>query len=181
MDEQVAPEGGYRESAAPELRFVVERRWFGHGVWPLALFCLVWDGGLFLILRDRLERGDVRAVMFSLLHVAAGVALTYAAIGGFLNRTRIAIERGTLSVTHGPLPWLGDCRVGVAEIRDLRWDEHRTKKGGRTLSLRAMRANGKPVSLLDGLVDEAQAIWLRSALAERLGLVESRRWSRSRG
>ncbi len=92
----------------------ISRRWFGPQVIFLAFFCLFWDG--FLVFwyamalagpGPEVDAGGPPLMMlvFPLLHVGVGVGLTYYVIAAFLNRTIVRVEAGTLSVTHGPVPW----------------------------------------------------------------------------
>ena len=39
---------------------------------------------------------------------AAGVGLTYTVLTGFINRTRVEVNRALLTIRHGPLPWVGN-------------------------------------------------------------------------
>ena len=89
-----------REAPRPE-RFRQERsgtrttiawRWFGFQFLFLALFCVVWDA--FLVLWYTMATGPTMPLMmklFPLLHVAAGIGLTYYTLAGFLNRTSVEI------------------------------------------------------------------------------------------
>jgi hypothetical protein len=54
-------------------------------------------------------RGSTRVVQapFLVLNVIMGVVMTYSAATGLLNRTRLSLNRDTLTIEHGPLPWPG--------------------------------------------------------------------------
>ncbi len=85
-------------------------RWFGPQYIFLAFFCVFWDGFLVVWYSAVLLAPsgiDIVAALFPLLHVAAGVSITYTTVAGFLNTTSIEVRGGRLRLTHGPLPWPG--------------------------------------------------------------------------
>ena len=61
-----------------------------------------------------LNDGPWLMVLFPVLHLAAGVYITYSTIAGFFNRTEITLDGGLLSVWHGPIPWLGNMSTSAA-------------------------------------------------------------------
>ena len=83
----------------------IRRRWFTPAILALLGFCVVWDGFL-VVWYSVVFAGDgpVLMALFPLLHVAVGVGLTYLALAGLLNTTRITILREHLAVKHKPLP-----------------------------------------------------------------------------
>ncbi len=100
-------------------------RWFSLKYIVFAGFCVLWDGFLIFWYRTALQNpnpGNI-ALWFPLLHVSVGVGLTYWTLAGFLNRTVIRVSQGSLSIQHGPLPWLGNRTVQTSEIRQLYREE----------------------------------------------------------
>ncbi len=93
---------------------------------------------------------------------AAALVLSYSLAAQALNATRLAVEGGTLTVVHGPLPWRGPMKVKVAEVRALRCDA-----SSRRLVLRT--ALGEEHVLAEGL-PEAGLAAIDRQIRERLGI-----------
>lgn len=78
-------------------------RWWRTYYVFLTLFALVWNGSLLVALTSG------GTTWFDLLcsgaHLAAGVILTWAVLGGWLNRTTVEVRDGRLSCQHGPIVW----------------------------------------------------------------------------
>ena len=111
----------------------------------LVFFCLVWNG--FLVFWYSIALGmfhpaapKIRGVVvegaassaetlshgmattlatFPLMHVAVGIGMIYYTICLFVNRTEVSVADGALEVRHGPLPWIGNCKVSRATIAQL--------------------------------------------------------------
>jgi hypothetical protein len=160
----------YRESAAPDLRFLLVRRWYGPGLFVMIPFCLFWDGALVLWYRSVIETRSFVQLVFPLFHVAAGTFLTYVTLCGFFNRTRIAIQNGILSIAHGPLPWPGNRSVPTKEIEQLFCREHVGRRGPRSFSVEARRKEGEAIVLVQNLTDADQALYIEQALEKCLGI-----------
>jgi hypothetical protein len=161
----------------PEL--VLTRRWYSHGLWPLLLFCIIWDG--FLIVwytigvRELIsgERGlDAWAAVLMLvvpvLHVLVGLAMTYAVISGFLNRTIVRVAGGELSVWHGPFPWPYSQRLFTADIKQVYCTQAPRRagdNGATTYNLLAVTGKNDEVTLLRDLreLGDGQFIEQRSS------------------
>lgn len=94
------------------------RRWWSPLFLFLAFFCVVWNGIVFAFFGMASRAGAPWFVsLFPLIHVAVGLGLAYFTLCGFLNRTRVTVERhGTVAVTHGPLPWRGTPTLEAASI-----------------------------------------------------------------
>ena len=88
-------------------------------------------------------------IVFPIAHLAVGVGLTYSTLAGFLNRSYVVIDRDAFSVSHGPLPWLGNLRVPVSQVKQLYCKEKRGKQT--TYQLSVILKDGRKKDLLSNL------------------------------
>ncbi len=168
-------------------------RWFTEQHVLLLLCCLCWNGFLVLWYGNvRGFRGHVvgwGAVLFPLLHVAAGVWLTYTTLSGLVNRTKVELttsERpgsyrnpsavtGKLAVRHGPIPWRGNLSLAAEDVRRLFVASRDVKVGkrGRKIvhDLFAVDRSETPRPLLVG-VEHGIAVSVKALLDRRLGLTD---------
>lgn len=112
------PDGIEVDDLGGERRMV--KRWFHPQLIFAAMFCVVWDG--FLIFWYTIAfTTDAPWIMvvFPILHLTAGVCLTYSTIAGFFNRTTIEVNDSWLSVSSGPVPWFGNVNISVAAIEQV--------------------------------------------------------------
>jgi hypothetical protein len=89
-----------------------------------------------------------------------------------VNRTRIAVENGVLSVRHGPLPWPGNRTIAVAELAQLFCEEVIGNKGSRSYRVSALLKSGRKTQVLRGLGQADQALFIEQALERRLGITD---------
>jgi hypothetical protein len=133
----------------------LQARWYQPMAWFLLLFCIVWDGflltwysmALFAVVGATVtgEAGPGGALagvgmmlLFPLLHVAAGIGLTYTVATMFLNKTTLRVDPTELTVTHGPLYWPGALTLPTVAIDQLYVAERRGNRGSRTYRLFAI-------------------------------------------
>jgi hypothetical protein len=154
-------------------RLVLERRWFGLRYLALLAFCIFWDGFLFLWYTHAPRDAPLVFFVFPLLHVGAGLVVTYVAITGLFNHTRITVDATGVTVKHGPLPFPGNATIPRAELAQLFCEEVRSNKGAHTYRLSAIVARGAKRALLSGLPNAAQARYLEQRIEERLGIVDA--------
>jgi len=188
------PGGSQPKRARPEVplpaKFTISRssmglevlwRWWSPRYIFLALFCLAWDSFLAVWYLGVFTRGlgpeTLLSAVFPLIHVAAGVGITYSTAAGFLNRTRLGVQSGVLSIRHGPLPWGGNQDISTAQLDQLYCKRcMRQNKGSTTVTfeLHAVLGDGRQRKLISGLEDATQALWLEQEL-ERYLEIEDRR------
>ena len=134
---------------------VIRRSWRTWAVIPICFFLVFWFGFLgfwyYHAFTDR--NAPLIMVLFPLLHVAVGFGLLYFVICSFVNSTDVTISTASVKIATGPLPWMGNCEVGAADIRGLVIRERMGNKGGVTYTLmyvdganrerRLMRASGR--------------------------------------
>lgn len=91
-------------------------------------------------------------IVFPVAYLAVGVGLTYYTLAGFLNRSKLVVDRGAFSVSHGPLPWLGSLHVPVTQVRQLYCKEKPGKQdSGPTYQLSVILSDGRKKDLLSNL------------------------------
>jgi hypothetical protein len=133
---------------------VVQYRWFSAKYIFLLLFCLFWDGFLVVWYALALGSGNALMVLFPLIHVAAGIAITYATIAGFVNTTTVRIDGSRLSVRHHPLWWGKPVELGIVQVKQLFCEEKisRGRNGvSYTYNLNALLHDGVRKKLVSGL------------------------------
>ncbi len=118
------------------------------------------------------------------LLVASAGLLYYAAVRSF-NKHRIRVDGASLRVSHGPLPWPGSRKLDASDIEQLYAMEHESRvetgsEGNRTTQVRKFyrlsantRSSGR-VTILNGLSDPHQALWLEQEI-ERLLSIDDKR------
>ena len=153
---------------------VLTRAWRSPKFYFMAFFCVIWDG--FLFFWYAMTLGTDAPLLFALvpvLHVGAGVWLTYFTLCGFVNRTRIVARSDVLTVRHQPLPWPGARTLPTAELSQLFTveREHRGKNGtSHTYEVTARVSRGADVKLIAGLPDQEQALFIEQQLEAFLGI-----------
>jgi len=171
------------ENWGPDL--TIAYRWYTHAVWVLVFFCVIWDG--FIVgfyssviagLSDgKVETMDVVALVFPILHVLIGLALTYACIATLLNKTTIRIGGHQLTISSGPVPCGKAILLQAADIRQLYCvkKEHRHKRStSYTYELNALLRDGVSKTLIQSLTDYQQARFIEQQLESHLKIVDER-------
>lgn len=165
----VAQEGG---------GLVIRRRWFNHQVWFLLLFCLFWDGFLVVWYANgiaAMARGESEALvmlLFPLLHVAAGIGISWWTLATLLNTTEIRLRSGMLEVAHGPLPWPTPDRLPTASLDQLYAVLKRGNKGRVSYELHARQKGGVSHKLLGQLPSADLARYLEQRVESYLELAD---------
>lgn len=148
--------------------FEIVRTWLGLRTIFLTAFAVFWDGFLVLWYTTAFASRVVDPVMvlFPLIHVAVGVGVTYAALAGWLNTTRIGVDQGKVAVRHGPLPWLGNKDLDGANLRQLYSTEHVSSGRNTTITyeVHAITATGTTEKLLSGLESSEQALFIEQEI-----------------
>ena len=136
-----------------EDRLQLSWRWFSWKYLPLAFFCIAWDGFLCFWYSMALSmNAPWIMIVFPIAHLAVGVGLTYFTLAGFLNRSLVAIDRDSFSVSHGPLPWFGNLNVPVSQVEQLYCKEKTGKRNsGPEFQLSVILKDGRKKDLLSNL------------------------------
>jgi hypothetical protein len=159
---------------------VVSWRWFNPAMHTFLLFFVIaWDAFLLFWYfgapsRDR----NLLFMIFPIAHVAVGVALTYFVLTGFVNRTTVRASKGVLTVSHGPLPWIGNHRIARADLKQLYVTEmsHPAKHGRITHSwdLCALLDNNRAVRLLTRLDSYEQGMFLERTFEDYMNIADTK-------
>ena len=93
--------------------------WMNAFSYFLALFTLLWDGFLFFWYLDAFTSGaPMESFLIPVVHLIAGVFLTYTVLTSFFNKTSIDLIDDELIIKHGPIPWFrGDQKVNINDIQ----------------------------------------------------------------
>ncbi len=158
-------------------------RWFRAAYLFLVFFAIAWDAFLIfwysMAVSDKGPPGEMRWLMivFPLAHVAVGVGLTYFVIAAFFNRTEVRLTAERLTVHHGPLPWPGNRDLACDDLSKLYCSEdvRRGRHGTMTrYTLNALLQDGKKVTLLSGLEEFEEALFLEQQIEARLSIPDRR-------
>jgi hypothetical protein len=155
----------------------VIRRWFGLKFVILTVFAVFWDGFLVVWYAKALGGDSLMAVLFPLIHVAIGTALTYYVVAGWLNRTQVYVDRQGLYVRHRPLPWWGKADIDAADLKQLYVKEvvsRNRKSGETTFELRAITHAGRNIKIVGGLETQEQGLFLEQKIEKFLGIENAR-------
>ncbi len=162
----------------------MRRRWFTPAILFLVFFCIAWDS--FLVFWYSMAFGDDNVpwlmIVFPVAHVAVGVGLTYLTIATIFNTTTVRVERRRLSVSHGPIPWVGNHRLDLSAIEQLYCEESRstsTSKHGHTTTtitfdVKVVLKSRKKVTLVSGLKTVNEARFFERTIEGYLGIQDQR-------
>lgn len=167
-------EPGYRDAPARRPPVTIVRRWRESSAYVIALFCVFWNAFLVFWYRITVD-APIIFKLFPLIHVGAGLYMTYRTLATLLNTTTITVGDDELSVRHHPLPWPGGLRVPAAELAQLFTEEQitETKNGvSRSYHLGAVLKDGTKQRILANLPEPDQALFLEQQIEERLGIVD---------
>ena len=127
--------------------------WFSWKYLPLAFFCIAWDSFLcfWYSIAFSMDAPWIM-IVFPIAHLAVGVGLTYFTLAGFLNHSNVVIDRENFSVSHGPLPWLGNLRVPVSQVEQIYCQEKSGRRNNSpTYQLSVILKNEGKKNLLSNL------------------------------
>ncbi len=141
----------WKVPAAPSVGGLVF--WLGVGVWVAVR--ANWDPALLIV--------------FGL--VALGLA--YVLVANLINVTRAEATAGGLRISHGPLPvpWRRRRTLGVAEIDQLACCST-SLRSGTYYDLCVLRRDGSSTTLVSGLSEPQQALYLEQQFERRLKIID---------
>ena len=149
----------------------IVRSWFGWHIIFLVFFCVFWDGFLFFWYAMAFEEGNIIMLLFPVLHMVAGVGLTYYTLAVWKNKTYIYASQLKISIFHKPFPWFGNTELMVAELKQLYVKEKVSRgKNGSTVTyeLHAILKSDKDRKLIGGLPEPGQAQYIEQELEKYL-------------
>ena len=94
-------------------------------------------------------------------------------LAGYLNKTVIKVGPGSLEVTSGPLPVPGNKRLETMNLKQL-YSKERVPRGRRSASytyeVHAVTQDDKDETVVSGLTDSAQALYIEQQIERSLGI-----------
>lgn len=152
------------------------RSWFGPQVVFMTVFAVFWDGFLYSWYSSLGDfKGGMDSIFFylPLIHVAVGAGITYYALCGWLNRTRITVGCGKVSVRHGPLPWVGNLEMDSSAIKQLYAKQvvSSTRNGTSVrYDVVALTRDGRSIDFAGGMESSEQALYIEQEVEKFLGI-----------
>jgi hypothetical protein len=179
----------YGEGALPEIRIRVPqpawirvegvaggeqrlvRKWHEEGAPVAILFCLSWNGLFgYWSVRQILSEGSVPPAF--VFPVAIGMLVAYWTVACFVNATVVSLSDGILNVRHGPLPWIGNVIMPVADIRQLYCGVASWNRSP-YVHVKAIMADGTTQTILRWLQRD-EGLFIEQQLEDWLGIVPTR-------
>ena len=151
----------------------ITRKWFGWSIIFMTVFAVVWNAFLFGFFINVPSEAGLAAKLFPLIHVTVGIGISYYAVAGWLNKTNIYVSQHALEIQHKPLPWFGNKRLLVKDIKQLYSKEKIShSKNGTSVSyeVRVATNSGKDTKLLSGLETSEQALFIEQEIEKYLGI-----------
>ncbi len=161
------------EITHPSNGLSISYRWFRLSFVFLAVFSVFWNGFMLVWHGISLASGALFMSAFGLIHTAVGIGIGYYTIAGFLNHTKIAVERDVLHVRHGPMPWFGNLDLLVGDLEQLYAKQvvKQNQNGSSTsYEVHAILRNGRQQKLISGLDEPEQALYLEQEIERYLGI-----------
>lgn len=164
-------------------RLEIRWRWFTPTMFFLLFFAIGWNTFLVfwygIALSMPGEFGLMRYffMLFPIVHVAVGLGLIYGVATGFVNSTAILVERGELSVTHGPIYYPGSLRIDVSDVDQVYVVESRQQgKHGETVtgSVKLRTRDNRELTLVDQLPNLSDGIYLEQTIEDFLRIRDER-------
>ena len=164
----------HREAGA----LTISRRWFGGAIIFMTIFALFWNGFLAIWFGIAISQGIGIMAAFGSIHALVGIGMVYYVIAGYRNRTHIRVNPQTISIEHEPMPWFGAKSISSQGIQQLyskrRVSSSRSSSGRSRTSVsyevRVIDGHGRDISLIRGLQDDNQALFIEQAIEKHLGI-----------
>lgn len=159
-------------------RLILERRWFNMSALGLIIFGVVWNAFVILYARQSVvNNAPAEEMLLVIPGGIVGLIAAYLALAAALNRTRFTLDQQTLSVAHAPLPWPGKTipRNTLQQIMVKRYTTKSSPSGKvsrrhTTFAVLAKLADGKQKRLVGDLPGSADALYIKQALHQHMGL-----------
>ncbi len=108
-----------------------------------------------------------------LIRLCLAVILTYIAIAGWINKTRIRITDKHISVSHSPLHWMGAKVVdtcGITRLYSQKKEFVSTNGYSIFFAVFAVPENGEDIKLVGGFTEKQQALFVQQEIEKYLGI-----------
>ncbi len=139
--------------------------WYKHIAWFLLFFAIFWDGVMFIALSS----APAGVILFMMLHLGVGIAITWYMICLFLNQTSVIINRDGFSITTSPLffPGFGDVTVHREDFTQIYVKEkvrNNRRSTSVTFTLSLLDKEGRTRSLPFSCDDPEQALFIKDKI-----------------
>ncbi|MDM7862309.1 hypothetical protein QTP81_17005 [Alteromonas sp. ASW11-36] len=154
----------------------ITRKWFGIQFVFFTAFAVFWNAFLFYFYAGMDEDTDNFTRFLPILHVIAGIAISYYAIAGWVNKSHIFVSKQMLEIQHKPLPWIGNKQFRATDLKQLYAKEKisNNRNGTHvTYEVHAILTNGKNAKLLGGLDSSEQALYIEQEIEKYLGIKDT--------
>ena len=160
--------------------FEIVYRWFSIYTVLLTVFVVLWDGFLIVLYTQAINTSNTTTLVYSLLHLAVGVGLTYYVLAGYINRTYIRVDHSLLSIKHAPLPFPGNRTVDASDIKQV-YSKARLSRSQRdgvvtflvTFEVHALTHSGRNLKLLSRLVNSEHALFIEQEIERFLHIQDA--------
>jgi hypothetical protein len=135
-------------------------------------YCLAWNGFLvFWLIFGLQTEAAWGCIFFGTPHLLMGALLLYVTLALLVNRTVIKATHEFLTVWNGPMPWIGNRKLAVAELVQLYFqqDPKKNSKARGSYRVYGLKKDGVNIVLLEDLARN-QAQFIVQKLARRLTL-----------
>ena len=150
--------------------------WMTTATYFLAFFAVFWNAFLLFWYGAAFATGaPLLFFLFPILHLLAGIAITYSVVTNFFNKTKIDLIGDQLTIKHGPIPWFkGDQEVNVNDIEQFYVKElKKNNKNGTSFNygVWGIMRNGNRIDLTKGVtMDSDYALMVEQKLENYLGI-----------
>lgn len=152
----------------------ITRRWRS---WGTTIKAVVFIGAGYLLLNNYIipnPDGALVKTPFFLFFIVLSIGSIYAAVAGLLNTSSIVVSKDTLEIRHKPLPWPGNKKVNVEDVRQLYTKEKISRDSDKTATIAyqvyIVTRNGKDIKFVSGLEKSEQATFIEREIEKYLGI-----------
>lgn len=164
------PKGFTVEGGMGDLR--ITRRWLSGSTGGLTVACLFWNGIMAVWYGMAITQGQWLLAVYGLLPALAGLVLAYGTVAGYLNKTVITVNSSGLEVKNGPIPAPGNMRLETMNLKQLytKQSMSRSRVTRYLYQVRAINSQNQDQSVVDGLTDPMQALYIEQEIESSLGI-----------
>lgn len=156
----------------------ISRRWFGAGIIFMTVFAVFWNGFLAIWFGIAISQGIGIMAAFGSIHALVGIGMIYYVIAGYRNYTHVRVNPESIAVTHEPMPWFGAKSIpsqGIQQLYSKRRVSSSSSSSGRSRTsvsyeVRVIDGQGRDISLIKGLQEDNQALFIEQAIEKHLGI-----------
>lgn len=160
-------------------RLTISRRWFGPAIVVMTIVAVFWNGFMLIWFGIAFSQGEAIMAAFGSIHALVGLGMIYYVVAGYLNYTYIRVEPQRIAVLHEPVPWFGAKELDAQGIQQLytkrrvstsrSGSSHRTRTTV-TYEVRIIDGAGRDSSLIKGLAEDTQALFIEQAIEKHLDI-----------